>query len=220
MITTTDLCPLEEQCEWRRDELGDRYVFRLTAAYIDELDAALVEAESRRDDVLDITRDDFPLPSLGPELVRIQAELINGRGVVLIRGLPVDGYGKQRASTIYWGVGMHLGRPWPQNVKGHLLGDVTDQGRALDDPTARGNEIGAVAFPFRRLRSRRALLSERRRERWREPRRQRGRHPQRAGAQRARARGIALRRIRVRLSWRAGTRREAVVHDAGLQPPR
>jgi hypothetical protein len=43
---------------------------------------------------------------------------------------------------------MHIGRPWPQNAKGHLLGDVTDQGRALDDPNGRGNEIGAVAFPF------------------------------------------------------------------------
>ena len=32
--------------------------------------------------------------------------------------------------------------------KGHLLGDVTDQGKAVDDPTARGNEIGGVAFPF------------------------------------------------------------------------
>jgi hypothetical protein len=43
---------------------------------------------------------------------------------------------------------MHLGRPWPQNAKGHLLGDVTDQGRGPDDPTSRGNEIGGIAFPF------------------------------------------------------------------------
>ncbi len=67
---------------------------------------------------------------------------------MLIRGVPVDRYGKERASRIYWGVGMHLGAPWPQNAKGHLLGDVTDQGRSVADPTARGNEIGGVAFPF------------------------------------------------------------------------
>src|SRR4029450_247515 len=70
------------------------------------------------------------------------------RGVALIRGLPVDRYTHDQASTIYWGVGMHLGRPWPQNAKGHLLGDVTDQGRALNDPTARGNELGGVPLPF------------------------------------------------------------------------
>ena len=45
-------------------------------------------------------------------------------------------------------MGRHLGRPWPQNHKGHLLGDVTDQGKSGADPTSRGNEIGGVAFPF------------------------------------------------------------------------
>ena len=98
--------------------------------------------------MLDITRADFPLPTLAPVLAEITDELINGKGVVLIRGLPVEGYSKERASSIYWGIGVHLGDPWPQNAKGHLLGDVTDQGRAVDDPTARGNEIGGVPFPF------------------------------------------------------------------------
>jgi hypothetical protein len=62
--------------------------------------------------------------------------------------VPLERYGKARASSIYWGVGMHLGLPWPQNAKGHLLGDVTDQGRSAADPTSRGNEIGGIAFPF------------------------------------------------------------------------
>jgi hypothetical protein len=140
--------PLEVNCEWRSADVGDSYVFPLTDAHVEELDAALQFAESRCDDVLDVTRELFPLPTLGLELASMQRELINGRGVVLIRGLPVDRYDKQRASMIYWGVGMHLGRPWPQNAKGHLLGDVTDQGRAVSDPNARGNEIGAVKFPF------------------------------------------------------------------------
>jgi alpha-ketoglutarate-dependent taurine dioxygenase len=43
---------------------------------------------------------------------------------------------------------MHLGEPWPQNAKGHLLGDVKDQGKAPDDPTARGNEIGGHPLGF------------------------------------------------------------------------
>jgi hypothetical protein len=156
-MTTTDhhlpvdpatLVPLEEACEWRRDDVGDRYVFQLTDEHLAELDAALVEAESHTDDVLDITRDDFPLPTLGAELARLTDDLVNGLGVALIRGIPVARLGKERASTVYWGIGTHLGRPWPQNAKGHLLGDVTDQGRGYDDPTSRGNEIGGVPFPF------------------------------------------------------------------------
>ena len=79
---------------------------------------------------------------------RIKADLVDGLGVALLRGLDVARYGKERASTIYWGIGTHLGSPWPQNAKGHLLGDVTDQGKAYDDPTSRGNEIGGLPFPF------------------------------------------------------------------------
>jgi hypothetical protein len=147
-VAPEDLVPLEEGCEWTSGDLGERYVFALTAEHLAELDAALVHAESVTDDVLDITRDDFPLPTLGPELAGLTRRLIEGDGVALIRGLPVDRYGKARASTIYWGVGAHLGLPWPQNAKGHLLGDVTDHGVRLDDPTTRGNEIGGIAFPF------------------------------------------------------------------------
>jgi hypothetical protein len=147
-VDPTTLVPLEPQCEWHRDDLGDRYVFALTDAHVSELDAALEHAESRTDDVLDITRELFPLPTLGPELARIERDLVDGAGVALLRGLPVARYGKERASKIYWGIGLHLGQPWPQNAKGHLLGDVTDQGKAPGDPTSRGNEIGGVPFPF------------------------------------------------------------------------
>jgi hypothetical protein len=147
-MNATDLTPLETSCEWRADELADSYIFSLTDAHLAELDAALTQAEATCDDVLDVTRAAFPLPTLGAELAGITRELIDGRGVVLIRGVPVAQYGKARASWLYWGVGMHLGNPWPQNAKGHLLGDVTDQGRSAADPTSRGNEIGGIAFPF------------------------------------------------------------------------
>jgi hypothetical protein len=147
-VDPSTLVPLEEACEWRSDQVGDSYIFPLTDTHLAELDAALATAEARTDDVLDVEREHFPLPTLGPELARITDDLINGRGVVLIRGVPVEHYGKARASTIYWGVGTHVGHPWPQNAKGHLLGDVTDQGRRVDDPTSRGNEIGGVPFPY------------------------------------------------------------------------
>jgi Taurine catabolism dioxygenase TauD, TfdA family len=147
-MKASEVEPLETQCEWRRADIGDSYVFHLTDTHLEELDRALAHAEAHTGDVLDVSRAEFPLPTLGPELARITDDLINGRGVVLIRGLPVADYGKARSSTIYWGVGTYLGEPWPQNAKGHLLGDVTDQGKAANDPTSRGNEVGGIAFPF------------------------------------------------------------------------
>ena len=121
---------------------------RLTADEIAELEAALAHARSHVDDVLDVTKALFPLDILVPVLDEIAEQLINGRGFQRISGLPVDRLGADDASWIYWGIGMHLGVPWAQNAKGHLLGDVKDQGKACDDPTARGNEIGGSALGF------------------------------------------------------------------------
>src|SRR5688500_17322029 len=139
---------LEERCAWRSSDVGDDYIWELTDADRDELVAAPEHAEAFTSSTVAITAEDFPLPALGPRLADVATELIDGRGVVLIRGLPIDRLGPARTSAVYWGIGRHLGRPWPQNHKGHLLGDVTDQGKSGDDPTSRGNEIGGVTFPF------------------------------------------------------------------------
>ena len=70
-IDPASLVPLEPGCVWHRDDLSDGYVYQLSDAQIDELDAALRFAEARCDDVLEITREDFPLPTLAPELAWI-----------------------------------------------------------------------------------------------------------------------------------------------------
>ena len=132
--------PLETHAEWRARDVADRsrWTYRLSDAEVAELEAALAHARARCPDVLDITREDFPLPTLAAKIAAFEDELINGRGFQLISGLPAERYSDADASAIYWGIGMHLGTPWPQNKHGHLLGDVTDQGRRPSDPTARG----------------------------------------------------------------------------------
>lgn len=145
-----DVTVLEASTEWRRSDVVDptKWTEQLSDRELDELHRALLHAKSKSSDVLDLGKDDFPLPSLGSRLKRIERELIDGRGFVLIRGLPRDRYDKNDASLLYWGIGMHLGRPWPQNKHGHLLGDVTDQGKSAADYTSRGNEIGGIPFPY------------------------------------------------------------------------
>lgn len=145
-----DVTLLEPSAEWRRPDVADpeQWTERLSEGELEELHRALLHAKSKSSDVLDLSKDDFPLPTFAPRLKRIEHELINGRGFVLIRGLPRDRYDKKDASLLYWGIGMHLGRPWPQNKHGHLLGDVTDQGKSAADYTSRGNEIGGIQFPY------------------------------------------------------------------------
>ncbi len=141
---------LEERAEWRHDDVADAAAWTesLSEAEVGELDAALRHARAKSADLLDIERDDFPLPILGARLRRIEKELIDGRGFVLIRGIPRRRYDNDEMCMLYWGIGMHLGKPWPQNKRGHVLGDVIDQGKRPDDQTSRGNEIGGIAFPY------------------------------------------------------------------------
>ena len=141
---------LESRCEWHAADVRDesQWIEVFSRSEVEELDAALRAAREKSDDVLEITKDDFPLPTLARRLASIERELIDGRGFVLLRGIPRDRYDQAEMELLYWGIGMHLGTPWPQNQYGHVLGDVIDQGRALDDPEARGNEIGQVALPY------------------------------------------------------------------------
>jgi hypothetical protein len=71
---------LETQCEWTSGELADESIW---TEYLDdeeraELDAALRTALAKSDDVLEIGREDFPLPKLSHRLHGIERELIDG----------------------------------------------------------------------------------------------------------------------------------------------
>jgi hypothetical protein len=78
-----------------------------------------------------MTRDDFPLPTLGPVLDRLRGDIVDGRGFVLLRGLPVEGRPIEESATLYWGLGTYFGSARSQNAKGHLLGHVYDLGAGL-----------------------------------------------------------------------------------------
>lgn len=141
---------LETASEWTAEDVADRSLWteHLCAAEVDELEAAVAHAFAVSDDFLRIGKGEFPLPTLGARLRKIETELIDGRGFALIRGLPRERWSNDEMSMAYWGIGAHLGKPWPQNAKGHLLGDVTDHGKEPGDPTVRGNEIGLVGLDF------------------------------------------------------------------------
>lgn len=139
---------LEPACEWTAADVADpsKWTEWLTPAECAELDAAAAANDGR--DLLDVTKADFALPTLAPRLKAIESDLINGRGFVQIRGLNRAAHTADQMCMIYWGIGAHLGQPWAQNKHGHILGDVTDQGKTVDDPTARGNELGAIKLGF------------------------------------------------------------------------
>jgi hypothetical protein len=149
-MSTIAVRELEPAAEWRAPDVADpaSWTIRLSDGQLDELDAALRAATSRSRDPLQLTVADFPLPTLAAVLDDAVTALIDGRGFVRLGTLDVERYSIDDLTLLYWGIGLHLGEPWPQNKYGHVLGDVIDQGKSVDDPTVRGNELGGVALDY------------------------------------------------------------------------
>jgi hypothetical protein len=123
------LAPIEGPRVWHgsRIDLREEGVRTLSAAEVDEIDAALRHLRSRGNiDFPDITPDTFPLPTLGGYLAGLGDELRYGRGFLLLRGLPRERYSVDDTARLYVGLGAHIGRLVPQSYQGELLGHVID----------------------------------------------------------------------------------------------
>src|SRR5579871_812401 len=81
--------------------------------------------------------EDFPLPTLARRLPAILDEVLAGRGFVLLRGLPVERWGRRLSAIAFLGLGLHWGSLRSQNARGHLLGHVKDLGLSSRDPNVR-----------------------------------------------------------------------------------
>src|SRR5205807_4478597 len=125
---------------WYGPEMARRsdWQMPLSPAEIAEIEAASTALVTRQADIAAITARDFPLPTLAPKLkARVDDEVLNGRGFILMRGLPVERWTMREAATAYFGLGSHLGSARSQNGKGHVLGHVQDLGLASHDPNVR-----------------------------------------------------------------------------------
>ncbi|TFY96965.1 TauD/TfdA family dioxygenase [Ramlibacter rhizophilus] len=124
-----------------------RWTFPLDTDELAQVERALGHVRSRGASI-PFGPEDFPLGSLADRLKAIRAEVEEGTGVALIRGLEVDRYGVQGARLVYWGLGAHLGTALAQNPRGALLVDVRDEGGdPYRDPTQRGYHT-AQYLPF------------------------------------------------------------------------
>lgn len=140
---------ISDRSAWRGSDLNkDRsWIYEFSADEIAEIDAALHHVLSKGISLLEITRDDFPLPRLAPVLARQAAELHSGRGFFVLRGFPVRKYSDAHAELIYWGIGTHFGPAVRQNISGDLLDHVRDLGKKWGELGVRGYQTnGQLAF--------------------------------------------------------------------------
>lgn len=118
--------PIVDPSAWTREQMSKtrEWIHELSPAEIEDIDRAVARIEKDGIDVIDITRDNFAMPRLGPTLAALRKEVIFGRGFVLIRGVPIHRYTRLQSVIAYFGIGNHVGRVVSQNGKGHLVGHV------------------------------------------------------------------------------------------------
>ena len=124
---------------WYGPDLAARsdWIEQLSPAEIQEIDVAAERLAAAEFDIPSIRTQDFPLPTLGPRLRRILTDVLDGRGFVLMRRLPVERWSRRKTATAYFGLGAHLGNARSQNAQGHVLGHVKDLGQSSSNPNVR-----------------------------------------------------------------------------------
>jgi hypothetical protein len=139
---------IEAPFAWKGADLQHRtdWIRPFTAAELAEIDAAVQGVKRRGLDWMDVTREDFPLPAFSAALASIARELETGRGMILLRGLPLA-YSPEDLRLAYWGIGAHLGTAVTQGGRGELLGIVEDEGKEVEVTKRRGSKT-AGSLPF------------------------------------------------------------------------
>jgi len=125
---------------WYGPEMAKRtdWQMPLSSAEVGEVESATRALVARDADIAAISAGEFPLPTLGAKLkARVEGEVLNGRGFLLLRGLPVERWTMRESATAFYGLGAHLGSARSQNGKGHVLGHVQDLGLDVTDPNVR-----------------------------------------------------------------------------------
>ncbi|CAN5410012.1 hypothetical protein BH10PSE18_BH10PSE18_00650 [soil metagenome] len=120
--------PINDPADWNASTFKspDDFTHRVTAAEVDELAALCIALEARGLGWNDVGKDDFPFKAFAPRLHEVRQVLQEGRGFVLLQGLPLGDWRKDRARLAAWGLGTWLGSHVPQTVNGERLVDVSD----------------------------------------------------------------------------------------------
>ena len=121
------------------EEKKSEWIYRLDKEDINEIENLTVKFLSSNKTLTKLNKNDFYFENLGEKYLRkIDDELKNGRGFVLIRGMPVNEWSREKIITAYMGLCSYFGNFRVQNKKGHLLGHVKDLGKdTTKDFTAR-----------------------------------------------------------------------------------
>ena len=128
MPTTPNTEPISAPWVWTARDLtnSDDWIIILDDDAIADIENALNKVKKQGRATETITAQDFPLPILSTKLSHAKNLLTTGRGLCLIRGLPIECYTRAELECILWGLGTHIGTAVSQSYRGDMIGEVMD----------------------------------------------------------------------------------------------
>ena len=142
-----EIRPIGGACVWHGHDMAEskRWQRQLSPLQLAEIDAALRGARARGLRWEAMTAADFPLPSFAPLADDIRAELEDGCGLLLLRGLDPGRYKSDELKLLYAGLCRHIGTLVHSNRAGEIMREIRDVTR--DDQRDVGARYGALPDP-------------------------------------------------------------------------
>jgi len=138
-MTAIHTVPADQKMAWRGgDFTKDDVAFDLTGRHAAALEDVLHRVNKAGLDVADITPADCRHPALDADLERVFDEIQEGRGIVIVRGIPVAEHSVEDVGRMFWALGAHFGRGVSQSALGDVLGMVRDETPPGGEESARG----------------------------------------------------------------------------------
>ncbi len=121
---------IDHPAAWRTHDFPtkDALAIDLAPRHVEALLRALDDLGDPLPPHTEITRESFPLTEIAEDVAAWRELVQRGRGIVLLRGFPVDAVPLAGLRAMYLGLGVHFGRPVSQSALGDLVGDVVNIG--------------------------------------------------------------------------------------------
>lgn len=121
---------LSGPAQWEGATLSaEEVVLKIPSACLAELNQIAEFVKEQSPDITSLTPEQFDMKNTQDYMRVAKEALDNGPGIAVIDRLPIDRYGKEATTAIYWLMGSLLGRPVAQNWDGLMLYDVRNTGK-------------------------------------------------------------------------------------------
>lgn len=122
--------PIDHPSAWKAVDFKskDDFAIDLTARHVDALEAEVAAYKKAGSDHDGLNPESFPLTPIKDDIQSWRHEVLHGRGLLMLRGVPVDRMSADDLRILFLGLGTHIGRPVSQSKNGELIGDVVNIG--------------------------------------------------------------------------------------------